>query len=70
MYIFFIVVWIVAIYCIFRNPEVGDVKGIENNDDPVDDPEYMKKNPELNLRYIINNQVLDDADNLENKKDN
>jgi hypothetical protein len=43
---------------------------MEENYDPVDDPEYMKKNPELNLRDIINNQILDDADNSENKKNN
>lgn len=85
MYIFLIVVWILTIYCIFRNPEVNNIKNIEENYDPEDDPEYIKKNLEINLRDIINNQVLDDefnkvdtaegsiissADNSENKKNN
>lgn len=68
MFIFFIVVWIIAIFCIFKNFEVNNVKP---EDDPVDDPEYSKA--ELNLRDIINNQVLDDEFNkidLENKKIN
>jgi len=71
MFIFFIVVWIIAIFCIFRNIEVDNVKIVEKNYDPEDDPEYSK--PELNLRDIINNQVLDDEFNkveTENKKDN
>jgi hypothetical protein len=76
MYIFFIVVWIIAIYCIFRNFEVDNnlknvEKNIEKNVDPEDDPDYSKL--ELNLRDIINNQVLDDdinADNSKNKKNN
>jgi len=69
MFIFFIVVWIIAIYCIFRNIEIeknDEIKIIDQNNDPVDDPEYMKKNPELNLRDIINNQVLDDEFNSDN----
>jgi len=72
MYIFFIVVWIIAIYCIFRNFEVdNNLKNVEKNVDPEDDPDYSKL--ELNLRDIINNQVLDDdinADNSKNKKNN
>jgi hypothetical protein len=76
MFIFFIVVWILTIYCIFRNVEIekeNEIKIIDQNYDPVDDPEYMKKNLELNLRDIINNQVLDNEFNkveTENKKDN
>ena len=59
MYIFFIVVWIIAIYCIFKNFEAdNNVKIVEKNFDPEDDPDYSK--PVLNLRDIINNQVLDD----------
>jgi hypothetical protein len=74
MFIFFIVVWIIALYCIFRNIKIENndkIKNIEENYDPQDDPEYMNKNPELSLREIINNQVLDDEFNkvdLDNKK--
>ena len=74
MFIFFIVVWIVAIFCIFKKFEFDDIKNIEENYDPVDDPEYMKKNPEINLRDIINNQVLDNefnnVDSAEGSADN
>jgi hypothetical protein len=66
MFIFFIVVWIIAIYCIFRNIMIeknDEVKNIEKNYDPVDDPESIDKKPELSLREIINNQVLDDEFN-------
>jgi len=70
MFIFFIVIWIIAIYCIFRNIVIeNNVKILEKNYDPEDDPEYSK----LSLRDIINNQVLDDEINkvdLENKKIN
>jgi hypothetical protein len=82
MFIFFIVVWIIAIYCIFRNVAIeknDEIKNIEENYDPIDDPESMNKKSELSLREIINNQVLDDefnkvdsaegfAYNSENKK--
>jgi hypothetical protein len=67
MFIFFIVVWIIAIYCIFRNIEIQNndkmqmiEQNFDNIDDPADDPECINKKPELNLRDIINNQVLDD----------
>ena len=42
MFIFFIVIWIIAIYCIFRNIVIeNNVKILEKNYDPEDDPDEV-----------------------------